>query len=149
MLHQHQQKLQQSKCKNCGKKFKKSRTTDRFCSSSCAYTSSKKPKRTPIKKKVSESNKTFHKVKMELAEAMADDPHCENCGIPTSNLDLHHIFYRSEVPHHTMLNDPINLIWVCRNCHEWLHETKDNRKNLVESRGLLEVFSKAGRYSDI
>lgn len=84
---------------------------------------------------------------MEMAEKMIEDPHCEHCGIPTQSLDLHHIFYRSEVPNHEFLNNPINLLWVCRVCHEWFHENKDNRKKIAEERGLYDIFSKSGRYS--
>lgn len=87
---------------------------------------------------------------MEMAERVMDlDGYmsCQHCGI-TANCDLHHIFYRSEVPNHEFLNDPINLIWVCRDCHEWFHATKDNREKLAESRGLMEVFGvKSERYS--
>ena len=134
-------------CKSCGGQFVKRLSTDRFCSSKCAYSSSKPLKRSAVKKKVSRSNRTFHAVKVEMAEQIMHDPSCQHCGIPTYSLDLHHIFYRSEVPHHKMLNDPINLIWVCRGCHEWFHASKENRRKLAEERGLYEVFSKAGRYS--
>lgn len=136
------------RCKSCGGEFFRRNSLEKYCSPKCAKDGFKSIKRSPIKKRISKSNKSFHKVKLEMAESIMDDPHCENCGIPTSNLDLHHIFYRSEVPHHSMLNDPINLIFCCRDCHEWLHENKENRKHLVESRGLLEIFSKkVGRYS--
>lgn len=134
-------------CKSCGGAFVKRLSTDRYCSPKCAYSERKPLKRTPIRKGLSKSNKTFHKVKVEMAEKMMDDPHCEHCGIPTQNLDLHHIFYRSEVPNHAFLNDPINLIFCCRECHEWFHLSKDNRRDLADKRGLYDIFNKAGRYS--
>lgn len=134
-------------CKCCGAVFVKRLSTDRFCSSKCAYAYKKPIKQGTIRKSISKSNRTFHAVKLEMAEKMMDNPHCQHCGIPTQNLDLHHIFYRSEVPNHAFLNDPVNLIWVCRECHEWFHESKDNRRRIAEERGLYDIFNKSTRYS--
>ena len=143
--------MESAKCKHCSAVFGRLRSTDRYCSAKCAYSDKKPIKRTAIRKGVSKSNKTFHAVKLEMAEKMIEEngfPQCEHCGIPSQSLDLHHIFYRSEVPNHQHLNNPLNLIWLCRGCHEWFHMSKDNRSKVVDSRGLMDLFGmKFARYS--
>jgi len=63
---------------------------------------------------------------------------CKICGGTTT--DRHHITYRSEARKHPNLNDPRNLIDVCRSCHSWLHEVKDRRRYLIIDRKLWELF---------
>lgn len=126
-------------CKSCGKPFYKKITTDKYCSYSCAS----KGKHTI--KSISSSNKYYSKVRQLLIDKYLDEQGyytCENCGISSSvPMDIHHIFYRSEVPNHKYLNDPRNLIMCCRGCHEYFHYSKDNRKDIAEKRGLYELFS--------
>ena len=139
-----------SGCKTCGEHFTKRSSLDRFCSPKCAIQHKKPLKRTPLKRGVSKSNLSFSRIKKEMAENVMDESgyiSCEHCGI-TAACDLHHIYYRSEVPNHEFLNDPINLIWVCRDCHEWFHLTKENRVRVAEERGLVKLFvAKSERYS--
>lgn len=133
------------KCKVCDESFIKSKTTDRYCSSKCAISDSKPISRAFVKKRVSISNKKFEAVKSTLkCEIISEDGYisCQYCGINNSFAwETHHIFYRSEMPNHKYLNDPRNLIVLCCECHRWFHESKENRKRIVEERGLKELFA--------
>lgn len=72
--------------------------------------------------------------------------YCERCDQieeplkPYTKLDVHHIIYRSEKPAHEFLHYPLNLILLCRRCHEEMHEKKGNRNELVKERRLDELF---------
>ena len=139
-------------CKYCETPFIKRLSTDRYCSYKCASSDRKPIKRTEIKRTVSKSNKYYEKVRELLRDNIIDEDgyySCENCGASsTVPLEIHHIFYRSEVPNHRHLNHPSNLIMCCRQCHEYFHYSKGNRKRLVEERGLEQLFSdKNDRYS--
>ena len=132
------------KCKVCSKEFHKYKTTDRYCSSICAKSNLKPISKTPLKKTISKSNKEFNAVKAALkCEISSEQGYitCQHCGINNSYIwETHHIFYRSEMPNHKYLNDPRNLIVLCCDCHRWFHESKENRKRLVEERGLKQLF---------
>lgn len=67
---------------------------------------------------------------------------CEVCGTSRGGFDVHHIMYRSEFPKHPLLHNPINLILVCRYCHDNLHAKKSNRDNIVAERNLTKHFKK-------
>lgn len=133
------------KCKVCHENFIKRKTTDRYCSPKCAISDCKPISRTFTKKIVSISNKKFEAVKSTLkCEIISEDGYisCQYCGINNSFAwETHHIFYRSEMPNHKYLNDPRNLIVLCCECHRWFHESKENRKIIVEERGLKELFA--------
>ena len=47
-----------------------------------------------------------------------DNPRCERCGAVA--VDVHHIIFRSQGGS----DMPINLISLCRSCHEMAHGTK-------------------------
>jgi len=66
---------------------------------------------------------------------------CEFCHFTKQDLEEHHIVYRSEQPHHKELNNPLNLITICRRCHEKLHGKKYLRNELIEQRGLNKLFN--------
>jgi len=138
------------RCRTCSGEFTRRTSLDKYCSAKCASVHHKPIKRGKLKRSVSKSNKSFSAIKAEMAATIMEKDgymSCENCGI-TAACDLHHIYYRSEVPNHEFLNNPINLIWVCRDCHEWFHLSKDNRKRIAEERGLLQIFgTKFERYS--
>lgn len=65
---------------------------------------------------------------------------CEQCGITTKNLDVHHIVFRSEKPDHPMIHNERNLILVCRKCHNRFHDHKGFRNDLVLKRSLNDLF---------
>jgi HNH endonuclease len=68
---------------------------------------------------------------------------CERCGATHEPFDPpHHIIYKSERPGHRLINEIINLIFLCQVCHAWYHKRKENRNHLVEERGLDELFGK-------
>ena len=68
---------------------------------------------------------------------------CELCHRQDASVyDFHHIVFKSEAPHHPELNNPRNIIYVCRSCHMFLHGSKrENRKHLIKERKLDELFS--------
>ncbi len=67
--------------------------------------------------------------------------HCEWPGCnETYLLEDHHIIYRSEKPGHENLHEPPNLIRLCKGHHDWIHESKANRNQLVEDRRLYLLF---------
>lgn len=64
---------------------------------------------------------------------------CERCKFKQAT-DIHHIIYRSEKPKHELLDHPVNLIGLCRECHDYFHQSKNNRKELVKIRKLDIIF---------
>jgi len=67
---------------------------------------------------------------------------CQLCGNINSIFDIHHIVFKSETLNPER-DSPINLIYVCRSCHETLHGNKrEARRQLVIDRGLEKIFNK-------
>ncbi len=64
---------------------------------------------------------------------------CEVCGI-TCYPDEHHIIFKSEKPRHPEMENPMNKILVCRDCHNKFHAKKSNRNEIVEMRKLNTLF---------
>ncbi len=90
------------------------------------------PKR---KKELAEYSKT-----MKEMEGVAI---CENYGVEGCTVratEHHHIIYRSEAPKHENLHNRRNIAKLCRACHDWLHNKKDNRKEFVTMRKLWFLF---------
>lgn len=72
---------------------------------------------------------------------------CELCSVTNREFyDVHHIVFKSEMPKHRNLNNVKNLIYVCRKCHDKLHDKKGNRKRLVEDRELDKLFGNKKRF---
>lgn len=67
---------------------------------------------------------------------------CQRCGRDLEGLAVHchHIVFRSEKPNHEFLHDKRNLVIVCPECHEWYHESKGNRDQIVADRKLNLLF---------
>lgn len=65
--------------------------------------------------------------------------YCELCK-KFGQVEAHHIIYRSEKPGFPELHSRMNLILLCHYHHEWIHESKQNRKQLVIDRGLDKIF---------
>ena len=66
-------------------------------------------------------------------------PLCERCG-GNQRLSIHQLVYRSEAPKHENLHNPRNFILVCQTDHNWFHDKKSNRNQIVKERKLWELF---------
>lgn len=68
---------------------------------------------------------------------------CELCHVMSGiTFDRHHIVFKSEMGFHAEINNPLNVIQICRKCHDRLHSKKSNRDSIVKKRGLEELFGK-------
>lgn len=67
------------------------------------------------KKKIKVTNETYQKV------FERDNGKCRLCGA-INQLQLHHIFYRSE--RKDLINEPNNCIMLCFKCHKKVHSNK-------------------------
>lgn len=140
------------KCLECSKIFKRPKyKKSKFCSRKChrdnwIRTGKRKTINNPAWKNGNHSS-TYRKIFLEDCEKKGIDlktEGCQICGITTAlAYDIHHIVFRSEMPKHEKTNDPINLIYLCRSCHNKLHRKKrESRKELVIKRNLEKVFNK-------
>lgn len=88
--------------------------------------------------------RTYTKNRAKLIDDMTWDYgyiFCQKC--QTSNafkFECHHIIFRSEAPNHPKLHDKANLIIVCSQCHNDLHNHKHIREGLVKERKLDKLF---------
>jgi hypothetical protein len=130
------------KCKSCSREFQQFRTTDKYCSYSCA----KKEGKIPVKK-LPKDNDEFERQRAKLDQLLIErhgqvicEVHGIECEHEWMGLQTHHIVYRSERKHHPMLHNVINLIKCCIPGHNWFHEKKSNRNQLMKERGLDEIF---------
>jgi len=75
---------------------------------------------------------------------------CELCGSTSKTLEFHHIYYRSEVQNHKSKHHKKNLIRLCRDCHNEMHNKKWIRDLLVKDRKLDLLFKQkdVGTVSD-
>ena len=143
------------KNENCNNRYVQYKSTDKYCSSKCAAKYHKPLKRAPLKNYNAPISKkpTLKKVAFEKEFSLAKkhiqknliemygEVCCEKCYTKSSiSFSTHHIVYRSEKPHHKELNNPLNLIYLCYECHESFHNDKRSRNYLILSRGLYNVF---------
>jgi hypothetical protein len=119
--------------KDCDAEFMPYLSTDKYCSHSCFNKNSKN---------------AFDK-EFDVARAQVQDNvvkrHgklcCERCMAEKSILfSTHHIIYRTERPKHPSLNNLLNLIYLCAECHEWFHDKKIRRNYLIDDRDLTSLF---------
>lgn len=68
-------------------------------------------------------NKTEKQVYERIVE---EQPYCQLCG-STSNLHIHHIYYRSQLG----MTVEKNLIRLCFNCHSLVHSNKRKYQSLL------------------
>lgn len=138
-------------CKNCGKIYKRPlNKAKKFCSNNCQFEfwrqyGVRKRENNPAWKNGNHSN-TYKNIFLEDIKKKGIDLEkegCQLCGrVNSLAYDIHHIVFRSECPNHPYLNDPINMIYLCRSCHSRLHYKKNRRKQLVQERGLEDIFNK-------
>lgn len=73
----------------------------------------------------------------------------EDCDNPNEQPhSVHHIYSRGRYPKHKELHNPLNLIMLCRKCHDKFHhgnkEESDEAKRLTKKwakeRGLKKLF---------
>lgn len=64
---------------------------------------------------------TWSTVREKILER--DNHCCQLCGSP-KELEVHHIFPRSQAWYGDPIHAPVNLITLCRCCHSWVHGEK-------------------------
>ena len=158
---------------NCENTFKKYKSTDKYCSYSCASKNTKPLKRTELKRSpIKLSQKSIDKIKAKSKQPIKKtsfqveferqsnkikkriikehgEIKCERCGVNHSiQFSTHHIIYRSEKPKHPALNSLLNLIHLCFECHEWFHKSKKNRNEYITKRKLYLLFSNIWGYDN-
>ena len=68
--------------------------------------------------------------------------YCEICGRSQSfAFSVHHICYKSAFPKHPEIDNVLNLIMVCSDCHKALHSQKELNDNLIKERKLYDLFN--------
>jgi 5-methylcytosine-specific restriction endonuclease McrA len=111
-------------------------------------------KRKTKKNKLSDFEKEFIKAKVKVKKRVIEEYGqlvCERCRCKSSiQFSVHHIIYRSEEPKHKMLNNILNLIYLCYDCHESFHKVKRSRNYLIQKLNLTKLFGNIWGYdSDI
>ncbi len=140
-------KSKTKKCKECKKAFTPGNSVQPCCSPKCYFRwvagkPKKEKKLYPLHRGAYRESPEFLRNSKELRLKQIDDlgyNYCEICK-KKRLVECHHIVYRSEKPGHDKLHSKINLILLCKVHHDWIHETKQNRKQLVFDRKLNEVF---------
>lgn len=161
-------KTNKKKCKNdsCNKSFVPFRSTDKFCSYKCMSEYAKKEqlkldstgekskyffqkKRAAYQiarqsEKTQAGNKVFAINAAKLREQIIEKQgyiSCQRCDRSGgTRFETHHIIFRSEKPNHEHLHNIENLILLCSECHQHMHDHKSERNPLVELRGLADLF---------
>ena len=143
------------KCRQCKKEFV-NYYNQYFCSRQCNYDNwkekeTRKGKKnfgyrngfyTGKKKLNSKHSNACRKYRVALRKERGYD-YCERCGVNQSpRFETHHIIYLSEAPDHPEIDNPKNLIFLCIKCHNELHGKKILRNDIVEKRGLSELFGR-------
>ena len=154
-------------CGFCNKEFKPYTSLDKFCSANCRVENQKKGRkrrwtqescdkrkgdknpayvhgeRSGGNSRTAEGIREFIRNRKEYVNEMIEKhgyQFCERCHRSDKKLEAHHIVYRSEKPLHEFLHKKINIILVCVKCHNWFHDKKGNRNELVVERKLNEYF---------
>tara|TARA_R110000803_G_scaffold70704_2_gene133671 strand:+ start:1235 stop:1786 length:552 start_codon:yes stop_codon:yes gene_type:complete len=106
-----------------------------------------------VKKKVeSDFEREFSKAKIQVKKRVEKEHGrlcCEKCKTGRSiQFSTHHLIYRSERPKHPMLNNTMNLLYLCFDCHEWFHKRKKNRNKWILENKLWELFDRIWGYEE-
>jgi predicted HNH restriction endonuclease len=168
-----QDKVYICKDSECSNTFKKHKSTDKYCSHTCASKNTNPLKRTELKRiplKLSQKSidkikaktqtptkksifqvefeKQSRKIKKRIVEQYGEI-RCEKCKANSSiQFSTHHIIYRSERPKHPAINALENLIHLCFDCHEWFHKSKTNRNPWITTRKLYLLFGRIWGYDN-
>ena len=137
------------KCPVCEKDFTRAGFVHaKFCSRDCFHKDSKKSR----KKKKNPNYRNGSHINAHYCKDYADwvykergllleELGCEICGVMSGVIfDRHHIVFKSEMGYHDEINNPRNIIQVCRTCHSDYHGKRRSRDTLVADRGLEELF---------
>lgn len=88
-------------------------------------------------------NELYKRHIYETQGLLLEELGCELCGRMAGMIfDRHHIIFKSEMGFHPEVNNPRNIVQVCRLCHDGLHGKRISRKKLIEERNLEELFNK-------
>lgn len=158
-------KPKEKECKICGEKFiikSQLRLNDKTCSKECWYKNNVRiSKEYKIKKRKKKEDWKSYK-NGNSAERGKHSRACSNykkkfkekygylfcerckCNInATPRFETHHIIFASEASKHKNLHNDKNLILLCTSCHHFFHsKQRENRKELVISRGLDQLFER-------
>jgi hypothetical protein len=128
-------------------KIEHNKATTRFCSNKCYFKYEKVSrvgKKNPAWKNAKHPqtyNKLYFDYMYNTKGLLPDEIGCEICKITNGTIfDRHHIIFKSEKYNHKELNNPLNIIQVCRSCHLKLHSKNIKRKIYIEERGLEKLF---------
>lgn len=156
------------KCAYCENEFKPYTSLDKYCSANCRIDNQKSKrsknwnkkscenitgKKNPAyrngnysrgNRKSAEGERKYQKVRDGMRTKMIEKHgylFCERCNTNTTyQWEMHHIVYRSEKPRHEHLHSERNLVNLCIKCHNWFHNKKSRRNDIVKERGLVELF---------
>lgn len=86
-------------------------------------------------------NQNYAKWIYKNKQLLLDELGCEICGRMSGVIfDRHHIVFKSERYKHPEIDNPLNIIQVCRDCHNGFHNKSISRLELIEERGLRTLF---------
>jgi len=147
-------------CEECGKEFNRY-SSGRFCSRQCSGDNMSRTKSRDEEKNPSYRNGLYTKSNLSKNKKTTnlhlsacrryrtafkkdnDYDYCEICGTSNSlRFETHHIVFASEAPNHKELHNFKNLIYLCIECHNELHKHKILRNDIVEERGLNDLFDR-------
>jgi len=155
-------------CKQCQEKFEvhPHRVSAKFCSQPCNWAYSKKSRigdgNPNYRSGLWSKNGLYKNSRWGSSKAANKHSHacakyrkkflevnnylrCEVCNIVSAfKFDVHHIYYASKYPYHPQLHNPLNLVLVCRECHNKFHanKMKEAFEALEKERGLKNLFAK-------
>lgn len=146
-------KIKPKTCTHCGTSFEVKRFLQQFCKPACQIAHTKETtkewgKRPVINSKPLKPSKDANTY-LNARKAFLRDVRerygcvtCERCGRDGryATIEVHHIVYRSEKPRHEHLHSFENLMCLCLTCHEWIHENKGRRDQIVAERKLNLIF---------
>jgi len=118
-------------CKVCGKEFKLSRTTDRYCSSECMYSDKKEKPLKPFKSinKVSKKQAVLNAKYTVLRIEYLGKPENKICPITQQNaIEIHHTYSGKDRSKYFL--DTTTWIAVSRNGHNWIHSNPKEAREL-------------------
>jgi len=137
------------KCVLCKKEYERAAwNRSKFCSRECFHKESKVSRKlsgNPAWKNGGSSqayNQMYFDKMYKEKGLLPHEIGCEVCTIKAGVIfDRHHIVFKSEMGRHKEINNPLNIIQVCRGCHLRFHAKKSRRNDIVRERKLEELFN--------